>query len=67
MCVRVRACACVHTRARVCSDGGIFNNNAEEKLQRCGGAMRIFSNIYAFAALCKDGSIVAWGQSNSML
>ena len=49
------------------ADGGIFNNGTEEKLQQCGGAVTIFSTGSAFAAVCKNGSVVPWGRSKGIL
>ena len=46
--------------------GGCLNNGAKEKLQQCGGAAMVFSTNRAFAAVCKDGSVVPWGDSEGM-
>ena len=43
--------------------GGNFTDGAEEKLQQCGGAVKIVSTEMAFAVVCKNGLVVPWGKS----
>ena len=41
--------------------GGTMPPDAEQKLAACGGAETVFSTERAFAAKCKNGTIVPWG------
>ena len=42
-------------------DGGNIPADTEKKLAACGGAETVFSTAGAFAAKCKNGTIVPWG------
>ena len=42
------------------ADGG---DTSKDELARC-NVSEIFSNSYAFAALCSDRTVVAWGDSD---
>ena len=48
----------------VVADGGRMPADAEQKLAAC-GVETVFSTSFAFAAKCKNGTIVPWGDSRS--
>ena len=63
--VGVRACANSICLVVVVPGGGSMPAEAEQKLAACGGAETVFSNLVAFAAKCKNGTIFPWGLSGS--
>ena len=50
--------------AVVVPGGGIMPPDTEQKLAACGGAETVFSTEMAFAAKCKNGTIVPWGNKD---
>ena len=44
--------------------GGGDTSKVKDELALC-NVSTIFSNEYTYAALCSDGTVVAWGNSNS--
>ena len=60
----VGSCAAlIFVRVVVVPVGGSMPADAEQKLAACGGAEAVFSTTRAFAAKCKNGTIVPWGSS----
>ena len=45
---------------RVCADGGSIATGPASELDAC-GVKEIYSNKYAFAAVCANGRVRAWG------